>query len=67
MEVTLTGGRAVLGGKRGGADEATSAIQPVYENGVLLSDCTWAEVTGRAAVASPSPYVVPDAPGAAEA
>ena len=49
------------------ADEATSAIQPVYENGVLLSDCTWAEVTGRAAVASPSPYVVPDAPGAAEA
>jgi nicotinamide phosphoribosyltransferase len=49
------------------ADEASSAIQPVYENGVLLSDCTWAEVTGRAAIASPSPYVVPDAPGAAEA
>ena len=40
------------------ADEATSAIQPVYENGVLLSECTWAEVTGRAAIASPSPYVI---------
>mmetsp|Transcript_8189 Transcript_8189/g.14827 ORF Transcript_8189/g.14827 Transcript_8189/m.14827 type:complete len:145 (+) Transcript_8189:3-437(+) len=47
------------------ADEATSAIQPVYENGVLLSECTWAEVTGRAAIASPSPYVIPEA--AAEA
>lgn len=50
------------------ADEATSAIQPVYENGVLLSECTWAEVTGRAAIASPSPYVIPDTgAGAAEA
>jgi len=49
------------------ADVATSAIVPVFEDGALLVDHMWSDVTGRAAVASPSPYVIPAASAAAAA
>ena len=40
---------------------------PPSQDGALLVDHMWSDVTGRAAVASPSPYVIPAASAAAAA
>ena len=37
----------------------------LLQDGVLLTDQSWADVVSRAAIASPSPFVIPTAPAAA--